>query len=229
MRNRDWVHTVDEEERRRRNAAMVKHLEQRLREMENWTEEECRRLKMTSRAREAAERAWRQVVLGRRYLLLPKHTPPERRFLRMMIKLMIAENPGLVERAVELARYLSASYPFEWLISPCTRLARADARALLLQEAETEFGETPLARQVAYAQYHWQQLRIRDVANLGEVYAMALFLDQHSHFLNPHEEWRVSLGLHRHALQRELRARAAQHDSEEPAAPASPKPTSQQT
>ncbi|MBC7288664.1 MAG: hypothetical protein H5T86_11630 [Armatimonadetes bacterium] len=216
MNNRSWIHSVSPEELKRRNKLMAEHFEQGLHQMEQWTEEECRRLKMTTRAREAAERAWRRVVVwGRKYLLLPRHTPVERRFLRMMIKLTLAEVPGLVDRAVEVARYLSSNYAFEWLLSPCTRAARAEARALLLTSAESQFGETPLARQVAFVQYHWRQLHIRNVADLGEVYSMALFLEQHHFFMSTQDEWRKSLGLHRLALQRQRQAPKEQVEAEE--------------
>jgi len=209
MQDRSRMHVVSEQERMRRNSAMAEHLEMRLRDMEAWTEEECMRLKMTPPARKAAEAAWRRVVLSRRYLIVPKHTPVERRFLRMMIKLSVAEDPLLAERAKELARYLSADYPFEWLISPCTALARAEARILMLHEADSEFGETPMARQVAYVQHHWRQLGVKDVANLGECYAMASFLEQRRYFMCKDEAWRRELGLHRHALRRQVRGTAA--------------------
>lgn len=216
MRNRDWIHRISPEERERRNALMAQHLDEQIARMEQWTEEQCRKLRMTTRARDAAERAWKKVIArGRRYVALPKHTSVERRFLRMMIKLLIAENPGLVERAVELARYVSADYPFEWCISPCTALARVEARNVLLSEAETEFGETPLARPFAFVQYHWRQLQIKDPANPGEIYAMAVFLDQRRFFLNKHPDRRNALGLHRHALQRELRAQKARREAAE--------------
>jgi hypothetical protein len=208
MRDRDWIHAVSADEKTQRASVMQQHMEQRLRDMEAWTDEECERLKLIARNREAAEAAWRRAVLRRRYLVIPRHTPIERSFLRMMIKFMIAESPNLAERAVDLARYLSAEYAFEWVLCPCTRIARAEARALMLHAAESEFGETPMARPVAYVQYHWRQYEIRDVANLGECLTMAMFLDQHHHFLCNHVEWRNDLGLQRHALQREIRARS---------------------
>lgn len=206
MQDRNWLHAVSDQERARRNSAMAAHLEARLRDMEAWTEEECMRLKMTAPARKAAEAAWRRVVLRRRYLILPRHTRVEQRFLRMMIKLAIAEDPRLADRAIEVARYLSSDYAFEWLISPCTSLARAEARVLMLHEADSEFGETPMARQVAFVQHHWRQLGVKDVANLGECYAMASFLEQRRYFMCKDEAWRRELGLHQHAYRRQLRA-----------------------
>jgi len=210
MNNRKWVHAVSTEEQRRRNELVQQHIEQSMQKMEQWTEQECRRLKMTTRGREAAERAWRSAVVRRRkFLFLPKHTPPERRFLRMMIRLLLAEDPGLVDRAVELARYLSDNYAFEWTVSPVTALARAEARNQLLNEAESEFGDTPLARPFAFTLYHARQLHVKDIANPGHVYAMAVFLEQHQHFANKLPERRQELGLHKHALRREIRAREA--------------------
>ncbi|MCX7599287.1 MAG: hypothetical protein N2512_10565, partial [Armatimonadetes bacterium] len=164
-------------------------------------------------ARKAAEAAWRRVVLRRRYLVIPRHTPVEQRFLRMMIKLAIAEDPRLADRAKELARYLSTDYPFEWLFSPCTAIARAEARILMLHEADSQFGETPMARQVAFVQYHWRQLGVKDVASLGECYAMASFLEQRRYFMCKDEAWRRGLGLHQHALRRQSRAKANGEDT----------------
>lgn len=227
MNNRGWIHSVSPEEREQRNELMKEHLEESMAEMERYSDEQCRKLRMTTRARDAAERAWRRVAIrSRRYLVLPKHTAVERRFLRMMIKLLIAENPGLVDRAVELARYVSANYAFEWCISPCTLFARIEARNTLLSDAESEFGETPVARPFAYSLYHWRQLCIKDPGHVGEIYAMAVFLDQHSHFINKAAERRLELGLHRHALRRELRARDAR-DGTRSGQPASPAPGEQ--
>jgi hypothetical protein len=215
MNNRDWIHTVSPEERERRNALMKEHLERSMRQMDEETEELCKKLRMTTGARQAAEAAWRRVALyGRRSFLLPRHTAVERKFLRMMIKILIAENPGLASRSLELARYLSDNYPFEWTISPSTAIARAQARHILLTEAESEFGETPIARPFAYSLYHWRQLRIKDPANLGEVYAMAVFLDHQRHFMDKDPERRKDLGLHRHALRRQLRTREARQATE---------------
>lgn len=63
-----------------------------------------------------------------------------------------------------------------------------------------------MAGQVAFVQYHWRQLHVRNVSDLGEVYKTALFLDQQQYFFNKYDEWRRSLGLHKLAAQRQLRA-----------------------
>ncbi len=205
MNNRGWVHKISEEERSKRNKAMAELLEQRIRQMEEWTEQECQRLRMSSRVREAAERAWRKVARARRYIILPRHTPVEKRFLRMMIKLALAEDPSLVDRAGLLAAYLSRNYPFEWCLSPCTRPAVAEARAALIADGESEFGETPLAPQFAFVRYHWKQLHIKNVSDNGEIYAQAMFMVHHHYFLCRDEELRRSLGLHKHAFYRQRR------------------------
>ncbi len=207
--NKSWIHSGNTEERKRRNQMMIQHMEQGIHHMEQWTEQECRRLKMTTRARQAAEKAWKMAaVYARKYFIspFPKHTPVERRFLKMMLKLILAEEPSLVDKAFEVARYLSNNYVYEWLISPCTRAARAEARALLLSSAESEFGETPMAGPVAFVQYHWRQLGVRNVSDLGEVYRTTVFLDQHQFFFSKHEEWRRALGLHKLAAKRQMRA-----------------------
>ncbi|MCD6351123.1 MAG: hypothetical protein J7M26_03290 [Armatimonadetes bacterium] len=218
MNNRDWIHSISPEERKRRNALIKQHIEEGIAEMERLTEEKCRELKMTSRARAAAEKAWgRGANFRREPLLWPKHTAVERRFLRMMIKIYIAEDPGLVDKAGQLARYLSRNYAFEWTISPATLPARIQARNVLLSEAESEFGETPLARPYAYVLYHHRHLGIKDPANSGEIYAMAVFLEQQRFFMNKAEEQRRALGLHRHAIERQRKAKRKEREGEEAA------------
>jgi hypothetical protein len=215
MAERDWIHEVEEAQRQRQARLMADHLEESLREMERWTEEECRRLKMTNLMREAADKAWRKVIVrSRRYLVLPRHTEVERRFLRMFLRLAVAESPGLVKRITDVARYLSRDYAFEWIISPATRLARTEGRVSLVGMGESEFGEAPYSAQFAFALYHARQFGIKNPADNNEVYATALFWDQRAFFVNHDAATRQALGLHKHSLQREIKARDEASQSE---------------
>lgn len=212
MAQRNWIHGKEDKPK---SAQQAKRLEQQveasLREMERWTEEECRRLKMTSTMAAAVEKAWRRVaVLGRKYVVLPKHTPVQRRFLKMMLKLTVAENPGLVKDINAVAKYFSRDYPFEWSISPCTRIARAEGRNAMMAMGESEFGSTPYAAQFAFMVYHAKQFGIKNIADTNEVYSHTLFWDQRAYFRNKNPEMRRALGLHKHAVKRDSAKREAE-------------------
>jgi hypothetical protein len=217
MAQRNWIHGVEEPQREQQSRLLSQQLEVSLREMERWTDEECQRLKMTSVMGSAVDKAWRKVIVrGRKYGILPKHTAVERRFLKMMLKLAVAESPGLVKDIDAVARYLSRDYPFEWSISPCTRLARAEGRAALVAMGESEFGETPLAGPFAFMLYHAKQYAIKSISDTNEVYSHALFWEQRTLFRNKDPEARRSLGLHRHALQRQTAKQEAEAEQAKP-------------
>jgi len=141
----------------------------------------------------------------RKYLILPRHTPIELRFLRMMLKLAIATDPGLQPRAVELAKYMSQSYPSEWIASPITHIARAIARDVILREADSTFGEVHLAAQLGFVLFHHEQLGIENVSSYAELYNRTVNLDKGNYFYPTNNDWRLSLGLQRHT---ELRHQA---------------------
>jgi hypothetical protein len=204
MAQREGIHDIDELQRQQNARLLANQLENSLREMERWTEEECKRLKMNSATGAAVDKAWRKVIAkAKKYLVVPRHTPVEQRFLKMMLRLALAESPGLIKDVEHVARYLSRDYPFEWLISPCTRLARAEGRASLIALGESEFGETPYAGQFAFMLYHARQYAIKNASDSNDVYSHALFMEQRAFFANRDPQRRQQLGLHKQALQRQ--------------------------
>ncbi len=187
------------------NKRVEEHLEQATTRMDEWTAQQARELRMTQPGRRALERAFRKVVCGRKYLILPRHTPVERRFLRMMLKLAIATDPGLQQRAVELAKYMSQSYQYEWTVSPVTDIARAIARDVIMREADSAFGEAPIAAKLAFVLCHHKQLGIENVSSYSELYSHTLSLDKEGYFYALDNDSRLDLGLQHHA---ELRHQA---------------------
>ncbi len=187
------------------NRRVKEHLQQATDRMDGWTAQQVRELRMTQPGRRAAGRAFRKIVWSRRSLVLPRHTPIERRFLRMMLKLAIATDPGLQPRAVELAKYMGQSYPYEWIASPITHIARAIAQDVILREADSAYGEVPLAAKLGFVLFHHKQLGIKNVSSYSELYNRTVNLDQENYFQIPNSDWRLDLGLQHHA---ELRERA---------------------
>ena len=222
MSERKGIHEIDELQRQQNARLLSNQLETSMREMERWTEEECKRLKMNSAMGAAVDKAWKKVISkARKYLVLSRHTPMEKRFLKMMLKLAIAESPGLIKNVEDVARYLSRDYPFEWLISPCTRLARAEGRVSLISLGESEFGETPYGGQISML-YHARQYAIKNVSDSNEVYSHALFWEQRAFFGNRDPQRRQQLGLHKQAMQRQ-NAKDVVTEPEKAAPPAPPK------
>ena len=187
------------------NRRVQEHLQQATARMDEWTAQQIRELRMTQPGLRAAERAFRKVVCSRKYLILPRHTPIERRFLRMMLKLAIATDPGLQPRAVELAKYMSQSYPYEWIASPITHIARAIARDVILREADSTFGEVPLAAKLGFVLFHHEQLAVENVSNYSDLYNHTVNLEKENYFQVANNNWRLDLGLQHHA---ELRQQA---------------------
>ena len=188
---------------------VVEQIEDAIRRMEQWTGEQLTSLRLTQPGRKAATRAYRRVICGRQWLMVTRHSATERRFLRMMLELAIATSPQLQPRAVELARYLSKSYPFEWLHNPVTTVARAIAHDLILREADSDFGNTPLAPQLGFVLFHHRELNVNRVSDYTELYNRALNLETEGFFRNQYNDWRVDLGLHRHG---ELRRNTQQSE-----------------
>lgn len=165
-------------------------------EIERWVKERLVDLNATHRTRAAAEAAYNKVICGRRWLVLPKHSEEERFYLRQMLLYILALRPGLVPKAYEVANYLSSNYPFEWIQSDVTRLAVGRARDMILSSAESEFGETPMSGPLGFVYQHHRTLKVRNISNYGECYALAANLVRHRHFINQDQAWREKLGLH---------------------------------
>lgn len=179
--------------RNERTAAVIAQINE---QMERWTLDQLSELKATHRTRMVAEQAFKKVGLGRRYLLVPRHSEEERFFLRLMILYAIALRPGLQARAVEVAEYYSTNYAYEWTQSPISRPGILRARDMILSSAESEFGETPMASPLGYVYHHYRTLGIKNVSDYGECYARAASLVRSHHFANLHQPWREKLGLH---------------------------------
>ncbi len=181
------------------NRRVSEQLEQAMKRMEEWTAEQARDLRMTQLGRRAAQRAFGKAICRRKWLLLPRHSRIERRFLRMMLTLAIATDSNLQNRAVELARYMSKNYAYEWISNPVTRTARNIAHDVILREADSSFGSTPLAAQLAFVLFHHQGWKITNVSDYTELYSQALNLDKMGFFRDRFSDWRLDLGLQHHA------------------------------
>lgn len=190
------------------NRRVEEHLQEAIHRMELWTNEQLQKLRMTEPSRRVAERVYRKLCRSRHYLILPRHSERERRFLRMMLKLAIATDPSLQQRAVELAKYLSGSYPFEWTVSAVTNIARAIARDVILREADSTFGDTPMAAELAFVLFHHEQLGVENVSDYAETYSRALTLYNANYFEPQDRQGRLDLGLQRHSQLRGLALRA---------------------
>jgi hypothetical protein len=164
-------------------------------EMAKWVEERTRKLRVTHPMRTAIDRTARKVFGSRKYLVVRRYSETRQRFLKMMLTFAVAHEPRLLSRLDATARYLAYNYPYEWTLSPLTRPSRQRARDLILSNADSEFGETPLAGALAYARHHPDEARVEHIANYGEVYTRALRLAQVGFFLDRGRERRQDLGL----------------------------------
>ncbi len=190
------------------NRRVQEHLQRAIDRMDEWTAQQTRELRMTQPGRRAVQYGFRKVVCSRKYLVLPRHTPIERRFLRMMLNLAIATDPGLQARAAELAKYMSKAYPYEWTVSPITHIARSIAQDVILREADSAFGQVPLAAKLAFVLFHHEQLRVENVSSYSELYNKTVNLEKENYFQVPNNNWRLDLGLQQHTeLRREARRR----------------------
>ena len=187
------------------NRRVEEQLEQALQKMEEWTAEQVNELRMTGPGRRAVQRSYRKVICGRSFWLVPRHSALERRFLRMTLALAIATDPSLQDRAVEVARYMSKNYPHQWLTSAATYMGRSIAHDLILREADSSFGSTPLARELGFVLFHHRELHITNVSDYTELYSRALSQDKAGLFHDEYPDWRLDLGLQRHP---EMRKRA---------------------
>jgi hypothetical protein len=165
-------------------------------EIERWVKEQMTELSATHRTRQAAEAAYNKVICGRKWLVIPRHSEEERFFLRQMLLYTLALRPPLQSKANEVANYFSSNYPYEWVQSDVTRFAVARARDMILSSAESEFGETPMSGPLGFVYHHHNTLKVRNVSNYGECYALAANLIRQRYFINQEQPWREKLGLH---------------------------------
>lgn len=190
------------------NERVIRDLEQRMNNIEAWTQEQARKLQITEPVRRAVQRTYDKLICGRKYLLVPRHTPIQRRFLRMMLTLALATDSSLQSSARRVAAYFSQNYAFEWCSSPITAPARRMARDMILRAADAQFDETPYAPQLAYVVFHHQKLQVTNVSDYTELYTRALALDAEGLFRDVGMAERRELGLHRHPYIQEHRLRS---------------------
>ncbi len=171
--------------------------------MQQWVEQRARELRLTQPMKSAIERTTRRVF-AHRFLILPGYSPVRQRFLKMMLTFNIALEPRLLDQIGELARYLARNYCYEWTVSPVTRLSRQHARDVILANADSEFGETPIAPPFAYLWHHPEEGHIQHIGNYGEVYTRALRLSQMGFFNDRDPDSRQRLGLAEIAMKEKI-------------------------
>lgn len=178
-----------------RDAFVARQVAEIESEMAKWVEERARQLRITQPMRTAIDRTARKIFGGRKLLFLPRNSATRQRFLKLLLTFAVAHEPRLLDRLDETARYLARNYVYEWSISPVTRSSRQRARDLILANADSEFGETPLAAAFAYARHHPEEARVQHLANYGEVYTRALRMAQTGFLYDRGLDRRQSLGL----------------------------------
>lgn len=179
----------------RRDERAHQQLEKLIEKIEKETFRATQELRMTAPVRAVAERAFRKVARARRYGVLPRHSEVQQRFLRCMILQALGIDPALQKRAREVARYYSKNYVCECLSNAVTLPAREIARDMILRAADSEWGDTPLAGQLAYVIVHHQELEVNHLSDYSELYTRALTLDRGGFFYDRAGLWRVRLGL----------------------------------
>lgn len=179
-----------------RNERTIQVIERVNEEIQRWTMEQLTELNTTHRTRQAAEHAYNKVICGRKWLVIPRHGPESRFFLRLMLLYTIANRPALQSQANEIAAYFSSNYAYEWTQTRVARLAVARAREMILSSAESEFGEAPMAGPLGFVYHHHRLLKVRNVSNYGECYAKAAGLVRLRYFHNWDQPRRERLGIH---------------------------------
>ena len=192
-----------------KNQRVSTQLEDIMQQMEQRNAQLVRMLQITDPVRRTVEQVYRKFICGHRYWLVGRHTPMERRFLRMMLTLALATDSSLQAQAKRVGRYLSNNYAYEWCASPVSSPGRAAARDMILRAADSRFDETPYAAQLGYVLFHHQDLRIKNVSDYSEMYTRALALDQERYFRDKGLEERHALGLHRQPKMREIKLQSS--------------------
>ncbi len=192
---------TEDRELERRNQSVQQQLEEQLEEMEQYTERVIAALRMTGAKRRLAEKVSRKVGKRRNWFGGPKHSPVQRRFLDMMIRIGIAAHPNDAKLAGQIARYYSDNYVYEWCRSAITRPIRVVARDKILRGADSSFGETPQAAHLAYVIAHHKELRVENVSRYSELTTHNLALERLNFFRDAHEDTREALELDKYVEQ----------------------------
>lgn len=195
------MNAVSEQERKDTRAGQ--QIDEALRQIEQWTENTIRRLRITHPVREAAEGAWRKARRSRRFGVVPRHTDTQARVLRCMILLALASDPGLTPRAGEVARYYSRNYAWEWQSNAVTGAARQMATDMILRAGDSSWGEAPLAGGLSYVLFHHDEVHLLHLSSYSEAYTRALRMDSAGFFRDQATRQRLRLGLGMHADKRQ--------------------------
>lgn len=167
-------------------------------EMERYTKNLLHTLRMTAAKRRLAERVVRSVARRRMWYGARRHSAVQMGYLRMMIQLGIAAHPNDAELAAKIGRYYSDNYIYEWTRSPITQPMRTVARDMILRGADSEFGDTPQAPQLAYVLAHHNELGIENVSSYSELSTRNIGLARESFFIDAHREMHETLELDTH-------------------------------
>ena len=165
--------------RRERTRHRIEELKRRV---EEEVMEQARANPAAAQAKRAMEKAYRWYVCGRRINLSPRFSEEQRFFLRLFLIDLFTREPARAKRPLRAARQIGDNYPFYWITSDVTRLARVQARDMILQSAESGFGDTPFDGPLGYVICHHDLLGILDVTSYGEMYSRAVTLKQEGVF-----------------------------------------------
>jgi hypothetical protein len=181
----------------------VQAIKQRMDEMMRYTDQVCNQLNMSASARMAAEKVYKSYICGKKLMILQRHSEDERFFLRLMIRLALAIDSSLVNRAEDVAKYYSSNYGFEWINSEITATVRDEAHATIVSVGDSSFGEAGVFSAFAYTRCHYRSLKFKDVGDYGKTYAFAVSLQSSGDFNNKAEELRRDLGIDKLRARRE--------------------------
>jgi hypothetical protein len=189
-------------------------LDNALNQIEERMQRMVRDLRMTQPMRVVAQRAFARASRARRFLILPRHTATQRRFLRGMIYLALATDSSLQKKAGKVAKFYSRYYVYEWLINPVTAPARQLARDAILRSGDSEYGETPLAGPLAYVMFHHDEVDVQHLSAYSELYTRTLALDRLGFFRDRGAWARQRVGVPSYA-ERPAPAKPAPEETEE--------------
>ncbi|MFQ6099112.1 MAG: hypothetical protein ACE5O2_15380, partial [Armatimonadota bacterium] len=162
-------------------------------------EEAARRLliesKATARTRKAIETACRKYVFGRNIALRRRFHPEQQRFMRIIIAHRLVEYPHLHDELKRVVAGIRSNYGFEWASCPLTFPLQDEAKEIILNAAESEFGDTHLDTALAYVRYHHQMCKVQDITSYGELCTIATKLEAERVFLDRGAEYRAALGI----------------------------------
>jgi len=189
---------AEEPDVQQRNENVQKQLAQLVVEMEWYTKRTVTRLRMTAAKHRLADRVIRKVRRRRNWFGAFRHTPVQRKFLSMMIRLAIAAHPNSANLATRIARYYSNNYVYEWCHSPITRPLSVLARDMILRGADSTFGDTPEAATLAYVVAHHEEQRVTNVSSYSELCTRHLALQRVNFFRDAYLDERQQLKLDIH-------------------------------